>query len=121
MEHKVNIPWPLRIIPDEILIPLRPLLLRITRQHALQTHTDALDIVDGRPTRAVEQVEADDAVGIDVRVPGDGVVGVANEGDFWGLRDVGLVWFVDRREEMVVAYLDGVLWAEGKFQAVGFV
>ena len=91
MKHKINIPRPLRIIPDEILIALGPLLLRITRQHALQTDADALDIVHWRPPRAVEQVEADDAVGVDVRVPGDRVRGVADKGDFGGLRGGGLV------------------------------
>lgn len=82
MKLKRNIPRPLRIIPHKILISNRPLLLRITRQHALQTHTYALNIVNGRPTAAVQQVEADDAVGVDVRVVGDRVHGVADEGDF---------------------------------------
>jgi hypothetical protein len=73
------------VIPHEILIPLGPLLLIITAQHALQTNTHALDIMYGRPAGAVEQVEADDAVGVDVRVPGYRVRVVADEGDFWGL------------------------------------
>ena len=89
MKHKANIPRPLRIIPDEVLIALRPLLLGVTRQHTLQAHTDALDVVDGGPAGAVEQVEADDAVGVDVWVPGYRVGFVAEEDYFGGLREEG--------------------------------
>lgn len=39
-----------------------------------------------RPTGTVEQVEADDAVGVDVRVPGYGVRGCTDEDYFGGLR-----------------------------------
>lgn len=41
--------------------------------------------MDGGPARAVEQVEADDAIGVDVRVPGYGVGFVAEEDYFGGL------------------------------------
>ena len=86
MKNKANIPRPLGIIPHEILIALRPLLLRITRKHTLQTDTHTLDVVNRRPTGTVEQVEADDAVGVDVRVPGYGVRGCTDEDYFGGLR-----------------------------------
>ena len=86
MKNKANIPRPLGIIPYEILIALRPLLLRVTRKHTLQTDTHTLDVVNRRPTGTVEQVEADDAVGVDVRVPGYGVRGCADEDYFGGLR-----------------------------------
>jgi hypothetical protein len=89
MENKANIPRPLCIIPHKILISLRPLLLRVAREHTLQTNTHALDVVDGRPAGAVEQVEADDAVGVDVWVPGYGVCVVAEEDDFGGLLGEG--------------------------------
>jgi hypothetical protein len=86
MKNKANIPRPLGIIPHEILIALRPLLLRITRKHTLQTDTHTLDVVNRRPTGTVEQIEADDAVGVDVRVPGYGVRGCADEDYFGDLR-----------------------------------
>jgi hypothetical protein len=86
MKHKANIPRPLRIISHEILVSLRPLLLIITTEHTLQTNTHALDIMYRGPARAVEQVETDDAVGVDVWVPGYGARVGADEGDFWGLR-----------------------------------
>ena len=72
MINKTNIPRPLRITPHKRLIPLGPLILRIPRQHALDTHTHALHILHGAPARGAEQVEADDAVGVDVRMDGDG-------------------------------------------------
>jgi hypothetical protein len=97
MEHKVDIPWPLRVIPDKVLVPLRPLLLRIAREHTLQTDAYALDVVDGRPAGAVEQVEADDAVGVDVWVPGYWVGVVFLEYYFGGLGGV-----LVRTEEDVV-------------------
>jgi hypothetical protein len=73
VKHKPNIPRPLLIIPHEVLVSLRPLLLRITRQHALQAHANRLDVLDRRPPAAVQQVEADDAVGVDVWVVWDRV------------------------------------------------
>lgn len=86
MKYKRYIPRPLSVVLDKILITRRSLLLRITRKHALQTHTHALDVVDGRPALAIKKVEADDAVGVDVRVPGDRVGVGAEEDDFGGLQ-----------------------------------
>jgi hypothetical protein len=82
MEHKVDVPRSLCIVPYELLITLRSLLLCVAREHALQTHTHALDVVYGRPALAIEQVEADDAVRVDVRVPWDWVRVVFYEYDF---------------------------------------
>lgn len=84
MKDKINISRPLSVIPHKVLISLRPLLLRVARQHTLETDTHAFDVVDGGPAGAVEQVEADDAVGVDVRVDGDGTEGLreVDEGDF---------------------------------------
>jgi len=84
MKNKANIPRPLGIIPHEILIALRPLLLRITRKHTLQTDTHTLDVVNRRPTGTVEQIEADDAVGVDVGVHWNRTVGLLVEGYLWG-------------------------------------
>ena len=68
---KPYIPRSLRIPPHKFLIPGWPLVLRVPRQHALQTHTDALDILHRTPSRGTEEVEADDAVAVDVWVDGD--------------------------------------------------
>lgn len=90
MKDKINISRPLSVIPHKVLISLRPLLLRVARQHTLKTDTHAFDVVDGGPAGAVEQVEADDAVGVDVWVPGYGVGFVAEEDYFGGLWGGGL-------------------------------
>ena len=85
MKHKVDIPRSLRVVPHEVLVSLRPLLLRVARKHTLQTNAYAFDVVDGRPAGTVEQVETNDAVGVDVRVPGYGVGVVFLEDYFGGL------------------------------------
>jgi hypothetical protein len=72
-------------VPDKLLIPGRPLLLCVARQHALQTDTHALDIVDWAPALLVQQVQTDDAVGVDVRVVRDRVGVGFDEGYFGGL------------------------------------
>jgi len=89
VKDKVNIPRPLSVIPDKVLISLWPLLLRVARKHTLKTDTHAFDVVDRGPAGAVEQVEADDAVGVDVWVPGYGVSFVAEEDDFGSLAESG--------------------------------
>jgi len=73
MKHKIDIPRPRPIRPHKVIIPLWPLLLRVAGEHRLQADANGFHVVDGRPALAIEQVEADDAVGVHVRVPGDGV------------------------------------------------
>jgi hypothetical protein len=85
MKHEIDIPRPLRVVPHKVIIPFWPLLFRVARQHALQTDTNAFDIVYRRPSLSVEYVKADDAVGVDVWVPGYRVGVVADKCDFWGL------------------------------------
>jgi hypothetical protein len=82
MEHEADIPWTLGVVLDKVLVARRPLLLRVAGQHTLQADADALDVVDGAPALAVEEVETYDAVGVDVWVPGDWVGVVADEDDF---------------------------------------
>jgi len=78
-----HIPRPLPT-PHHILVPDGALVLRVPRQHALHAHADALHVLDGAPAGAAEQVEADDAVAVDVRVHGDGPrgLGAGDEDDF---------------------------------------
>lgn len=90
VEHKVDITWSLCVVPYEVFITLRSLLLRITRQHALQADADTLNVVHWRPTRAVEKIKTDDAVGVDVRMPGYGVLVVFDKDYFGCLSDMGV-------------------------------
>lgn len=54
MEHEVDIPWPLRVVPNEIVVSLGSLLLGVTREHALQTDANALHVVYRRPALSIE-------------------------------------------------------------------
>jgi hypothetical protein len=83
VEDEVDISRPLRVVPDEVLVSWRSLLLRVAREHALQTDADALHVVYGAPAGSVEKVEADDAVGVNVRVPRYWVCVVLDE-DYFG-------------------------------------
>jgi hypothetical protein len=85
VKDKVNVPRPRRVVPDEVLVAWWPLLLRVAREHALQTDADALHVVYGTPAGFVEKVEADNAVGVDVWVPRYGVCVVLDEDDFGSL------------------------------------
>ena len=59
----------------KVLVTGGPLVLVVARQHALDAHADTLDTLDRAPALLAEQVEADDAVGVYVRVHGDRTVG----------------------------------------------
>lgn len=87
---KIDIPRSPPIIRHERLVALGSLVLGIARQHALQGHAYALYVLDGAPALLAEEVEADDAVGVDVRVHGDGSVGCLHEGYFWGFYSEGI-------------------------------
>ena len=73
---KPNIPRSLRVPPTEILVPLGSLVLIVARQHALDAHAYTLDVLHGAPALGAEQVEADDAVGVNVGVHRDDARGV---------------------------------------------
>jgi hypothetical protein len=83
---KVDVPRPLPVAAHKVLVARRALVLVIAGEHALQAHAHALNVMHGRPALAVEQVEADDAIAVDVRVHGDGrdVGRVGDEPDFGG-------------------------------------
>lgn len=69
---KTHIPWPQGVAPHKLLVPRWSLILGVACQHALDAHADALNVLDGGPALRAEEVEADVAVGIHVRVHGDG-------------------------------------------------
>lgn len=70
--NEIHIPRPQRISSHEILITRRSFVFRVPRQHALDAHADAFHILNGRPALRTEEIEADVAVGVDMRVDGDG-------------------------------------------------
>lgn len=85
MEQPPHILRPQLVPFDELLVAWRPLVLAVPREHALEAHADALDVLHGRPALPIQQVEADEAVGVDVRVDGDGAIGVLDKDDFGGV------------------------------------
>ena len=66
-----DVSGPLCVPANEILVAGGTLVFGVARQHALDAHADALDVVHGAPALVAKQVEADDTVGVDVRVNGD--------------------------------------------------
>ncbi len=80
--HETDVSGSLRVPPHKILVPWRPLILGVSCQHALDTHAHTCDILHRAPSLRAEQVQADDAVGVDVWVDGDGAVGGCHEGYF---------------------------------------
>ncbi len=88
MIHEVDISRSLPVESHKILVAGWPLLLCVAREHALQTDAYALDVVHRRPALSVEQVEADDAIGVYVWVPGNRVRIVPYKDNFGGLQRV---------------------------------
>lgn len=129
VKDKVNIPRPRSVVPDKVLVAFWPLLLCVGCEHALQTDANALHIVYGAPTGAVEKVEADDAVGVDVRVPWYWMRVVFDKDYFGGLLEGQLqvaaiwceLWWVRCGKcglSGEISYLDGVVLAEREPQPV---
>jgi len=118
MENKVDILRPLLVVLDEVLVPWWSLLLRITRQHALETDTDTFYIMYRRPTLTVEEVQAYNTVRVNVRVPWDWVLVVFNE---YNLRGLKQMVSVEKDKERGGIYFDWVGLAEHKFESVYFV
>jgi len=91
MEDEADIPRPLLVVPYKVLISRWSLLLRIAGKHTLQAYTYTLYVMNRRPARTVEQVEANDAIGVDVRVPRDGMSFVAKEHYFGSLFGISAI------------------------------
>ena len=87
MKDPRNVPGPGGVAPHKVLVPGRSLGAPVPRQHRLDTHAHALDVMHGRPAGAVEQVEAYDPVRVDVWVHGHrpGRGRERREGDLWRL------------------------------------
>lgn len=89
VESKRHITRSLPVVADKVGISRRSLVLGVAGQHALNTDADAFDILDRAPACAVQEVQADDSVGVDVGVYWDGTVGLFDEEDlgcFCGVR-----------------------------------
>lgn len=59
------------VVADNILVSLRPLVLRVACKHALNANTNTLCTLDRAPALARQEVQAYNTVGVDVRVHRD--------------------------------------------------
>lgn len=81
MVIEFNVPWAEPVAPDELFVPWWTLVLGIASEHTLDTHTDALYVLNWAPTLSTEKVEADKAVSVDVWMHGNGSIGKLDECD----------------------------------------
>ena len=79
---KVNVARPLTVGPNKLGVSRWTLILGIASQHALETHANTLDILYGAPALGPEEVKANNAIGIDVRMYGYRSIGKLLENNF---------------------------------------
>ena len=104
---EIDIPRPSVVVPAKVLVAFRPLVPRIARQHALQAHANALHALHRAPSGLVEEIQAYDAVAVDVRVDGN----LARRPVF--------PWYAG--DEHDLRGFDGVFRTEAEAEAIGFV
>lgn len=66
--EKVNVSGSQTVASHKLLVSRWSLVLNVAGQHALQAHADALDVLDWTPALVAEEIEADDAIRVDVGV-----------------------------------------------------
>lgn len=110
VEKETDVARPKPIASHKIGIIGGPLSRLVARQHALQADADALDIVDRAPSLLVKQVEAYDAIAVDVGVEGHLVRGKGGAIAVW--------WGV--LEEDDLGSLDGIVGGKGEGEEEGF-
>lgn len=81
---EVNVSRSQSVAFDELVVPRRSFVFLVASQHALYAHADALNVLHGTPALAAEQVQANYAIRVDVRVHGNRSLGRLNEGNLWG-------------------------------------
>jgi hypothetical protein len=82
--EELDVPRSLSVASDKLLVSRRSLIQRVARQHALYAHTHALGVLHGTPPFVAEKIEADDTVGIYVRMNRYWSLRQLIECDFWG-------------------------------------
>lgn len=84
MVIKIDVPWPSSIVQHKTLVSFWPLVLAVPSQHALYAHADALHVLYRAPALGTQEVEADDAIRVDVGVHWDRTICGVHEGYLWG-------------------------------------
>jgi hypothetical protein len=83
MVIEIDVLGSLSVAPDKLFVARRPFVLAVARQHALDAHAHALDVLHGAPALRAEKVETYDAIGVDVWMHGNWSVVLLDKGDFW--------------------------------------
>lgn len=83
--YETDVSGPLCIPPHKFFIAWWPLILGVSCKHALDAHAYACDVLHRTPALGIQQVQADNAIGVDVWVDGDGALGAHHECYFGGL------------------------------------
>jgi hypothetical protein len=94
MVIELHVPRAQPVAPNKLFVPGRTLVLCIASQHALDTHADALYVLNRAPTLSTKEIQADEAIRVDMRMHGNWSIGKLDESDFGRFYDVGLVLFM---------------------------
>jgi hypothetical protein len=81
MVIELHVPRAQPVAPNKLFISGRALVLCIASEHALDTHADALYILNRTPTLSTEEIQADEAIRIDMRMHGNRSIGKLDESD----------------------------------------
>ncbi len=87
MVIELHVPGTQPVAPDELFVPRWTLVLRVARKHALNTHANALYVLDWTPTLSTEEIQADEAIRVDMRMHGNRPIGKLDESDLWRFYD----------------------------------
>jgi len=92
MVIKFHISWTFCIGSHEFLVSWGPLGFGVPRQHALQAHANALNVLNRTPTLLPQEIQAYETIRVDVRVDGNRSWGVCrmDKCDFWWFYGIGL-------------------------------
>jgi hypothetical protein len=85
---ELDVSGPLPVAAHKVLVAWGALVLGVAREHALQRHAHTLDVLDRAPALVAEQVKADDAIRVYVRVHRYRMIPVVGKGDLWRLDGV---------------------------------
>ena len=78
---ELHVPRTQAVASDELFVPGRALVLCIASEHALNTHADALYILNRTPALSTKEIQTYDAICVDMRMHWDWSIGKLDESD----------------------------------------
>jgi hypothetical protein len=91
MVIELHVPRAQAVASDELFVPGRALVLCIASEHALDTHADALYVLNRTPTLSTKEIQTYDAIRVDMRMHWDWSIGKLDESDLGRFYDRLLV------------------------------